>query len=77
MLIEQMPRARWEPLSRQGAVGVTGRVMLQRAGITIANLGFSVNATIDEHSAPYEIDVICIAGGFSTSISSSRPWVLR
>jgi quercetin dioxygenase-like cupin family protein len=35
---------------------------LNRAGIGSANLRFSPNATIDEHSAPFEVDVICIAG---------------
>jgi quercetin dioxygenase-like cupin family protein len=65
--IEQMPRAEWEPLPRAGTVGVTGRVMLRRAGIAIANLRFLPNATIDEHSAPFDIDVICIAGeGFAS-----------
>ena len=62
MIIEQMPRPQWEALPRQGTVGVTFRVILKRAGIAIANLKFSVNATIDEHSAPFEIDVICVAG---------------
>jgi quercetin dioxygenase-like cupin family protein len=36
--------------------------MLNRAGIAVANLKFARNATIDEHSAPFEIDVICIDG---------------
>jgi quercetin dioxygenase-like cupin family protein len=74
MMIEQMPRAQWEPLPRRGTVGVTGRVMLKRAGIAIANLRFSADATIDEHSAAFEIDVICIAGeGFvSVGNESSR-----
>jgi quercetin dioxygenase-like cupin family protein len=36
--------------------------MLRRAGIAVANLRFSPNATIDEHSAPFDIDVICVAG---------------
>lgn len=62
MIIEQMPRPHWSPVPRQGTVGVAGRVMLKRAGIVIANLKFSTHATIDEHSAPIDIDVICIAG---------------
>ena len=62
MIIEHMPRPHWSPVPRQGTVGVTGRVMLKRAGIVIANLKFSPHATIDEHSAPIDIDVICIAG---------------
>ena len=74
MMIEQMPRSHWEPLPRHGTVGVTSRVMLRRAGITVAHLRFSPDATIDEHSAPFEIDVICIAGeGFvSVGNESSR-----
>lgn len=74
MMIEQMPRPHWEPLPRPGAEGVAGRVMLKRAGIAIANLRFSPNATIDEHSAPFDIDVICVSGeGFvSVGDQSSR-----
>jgi quercetin dioxygenase-like cupin family protein len=62
MMIEQMPRPHWEPLPRQGIVGVAGRVFLKRAGIAVANLRFLPNASIDEHSASIEIDVICISG---------------
>ena len=48
--------------------------MLKRAGIAIANLRFSSNATIDEHSAPIDIDVICIAGeGFVSVGEESSP----
>ena len=58
MIIEQMPRSQWSPVPRQGTMGVTGRVLLNRAGIAVANLRFSPHATIDEHSAPIEVDVI-------------------
>jgi quercetin dioxygenase-like cupin family protein len=75
MMIEQMPRPNWEPLPRHGTVGVSYRVMLKRAGIGIANLRFSPNATIDDHSAPFEIDVICIAGeGFVSVGGKSSPF---
>jgi quercetin dioxygenase-like cupin family protein len=48
--------------------------VLKRAGIGIANLRFSPNATIDEHSAPFEVDVICIAGnGFVSVGEHSSP----
>jgi hypothetical protein len=40
-MIQQMPRSHWEPLPRPGAVGVTIRVMLKRAGTVVANLKFS------------------------------------
>src|SRR5207244_3337133 len=74
-MIEQMPRRNWDPLRRPGATGVTGRVMLNRAGIVIANLRFSPNATIDEHSAPFDVDVICISGeGFVSVGEQSSPF---
>ncbi|MHC4473443.1 MAG: cupin domain-containing protein [Planctomycetota bacterium] len=34
----------------------------------IANLRFGPDATIDRHSAPYDIDVICMSGAGYTSI---------
>ena len=67
-MIEQMPRPRWQPVPRQGTMGVTGRVLLNRNGIVIANLKFAPGATIDEHSAPIEIDVLCLDGGGFVSI---------
>ena len=62
MMIEPVPKPNWQPLVRNGTVGVTVRVLLNRAAIGIANLKFAANATIDEHSAPFEIDVICLDG---------------
>jgi quercetin dioxygenase-like cupin family protein len=49
--------------------------MLKRAGLGIANLRFSPNATVDEHSAPFEVDVICISGeGFVSVGEQSSPF---
>lgn len=62
IMIEHMPRPQWEPVPRQGTVGVMRRVLLKRAGIAIASLRFSRDASIDEHSAPVDVDVICISG---------------
>ena len=45
-----------------------GRVLLLRSGIVIANLRFSAHAFIDEHSAPFEIDVVCIDGAGYVSV---------
>lgn len=70
MIIEQMPRSQWSPVPRQGTMGVTGRVLLNRAGIAVANLRFSPHATIDEHSAPFEVDVICLAGEGFVSVGN-------
>src|SRR3984893_19111820 len=78
IMIEHMPRPNWQPLNREGTVGVTGRVLLNRAGIVIANLKFAANATIDEHSAPYEVDVICLDGEGFVSVGGEsfaiRAW---
>ncbi len=67
-MIERMPKPNWQPLPREGVVGVTARVLLNRDGIVIANLRFAAGATIDEHAAPMEIDVICLEGEGFTSI---------
>jgi quercetin dioxygenase-like cupin family protein len=73
-MIEQMPRPNWQPIPRQGTVGVTGRVVLNRSGIVIANLKFTPRAAIDEHSAAIEIDVICLEGqGFVSIDGKSSP----
>jgi quercetin dioxygenase-like cupin family protein len=73
-MIERMPRPNYEPLPRQGTVEVTGRVLLNRSGIVVANLRFAPGATIDEHSAPIEIDVICLDGqGFVSIDGKSSP----
>jgi quercetin dioxygenase-like cupin family protein len=60
IIIEQMPSRPGSTLLRNGTAGVTGRVVLNRAEIVIANRKFAANAAIDEHSAPFEIDVICL-----------------
>ena len=74
-MIEQMPRPNWQPLPRDGTVGVTGRVLLNRADIVIANLKFASAATIDEHAASFDVDVICLDGeGFVSIGGESSPF---
>ncbi|MCZ6658451.1 MAG: hypothetical protein O7C67_14245 [Gammaproteobacteria bacterium] len=71
-MIESIKRSGWDPIPRDGVVGVTGNVLLIREGLLIAHLKFEEHATIDEHSAPYEIDVICLAGRGHMSIGNQR-----
>ena len=59
---QQMPRPDWAPVPRPGCVNVDGKVLLVREGLALAMLRFEPEATIDEHSAPYEVDVICLEG---------------
>jgi quercetin dioxygenase-like cupin family protein len=59
---QQMPRPDWAPVPRPGCVNVDGKVLLVREGLALAMLRFEPGATIDEHSAPYEVEVICLEG---------------
>lgn len=69
-----MQRAEWRPLPRTGSVGVEIRVLLRRGLRVIANLRFAENATIDEHSADFDIDVIGLSGdGFVSVDRNSVP----
>lgn len=58
----------WRPLLRAGSVGVEVRVLLKRRGFVLANLRFAEYSTIDEHSAAFAIDVICLAGSGYVSV---------
>ena len=52
-------------------MGVEFRVLLRRPGLAIGGLRFAARATIDEHSAPFEIDVVCLAGEGFVSVGSA------
>lgn len=58
-------------MPRPGCVGVDGKVLLRRPGLSLALLRFGQQATIDEHSAPFEIDVICLEGEGHVSVSGA------
>ncbi len=59
---QEMPRSEWSPVSRAGCVNVDGKVLMVREGLVLAMLRFQPEATIDEHRAPHEVDVICLEG---------------
>ena len=68
MAAENQPKPDWAPLPRPGCHNIDFRVLLVKDGLSIANLRFAENATIDRHDAPYDIDVLCIAGSGFASI---------
>ena len=68
MSITPQPRPDWSDLLRPGCRGVRFRVLLHREGLAVANLRFQPGATIDEHDAPYDIDVMCTSGAGYFSI---------
>lgn len=67
-IVQPVPKPEWQLLKRDGAVGVECRVLSHRRGSVIANLRFAPHATIDEHSASFEIDVVCLSGEGFTSV---------
>ena len=66
--VQAQPKPNWADLPRPGCENVSFRVLLGVDGIFIANLRFSERATIDEHAAPWEIDVIVISGAGYSSV---------
>jgi quercetin dioxygenase-like cupin family protein len=65
---EPVPQPEWVPLARPGSHSVQAKVLLQQANLQIALLRFESQSTIDEHSAPHAIDVICLEGAGMFSI---------
>jgi quercetin dioxygenase-like cupin family protein len=65
---ESWLRPDWSPLPRPGCVNVEGRLLLIRYGLAVAMLRFEPEATIDEHSAPHDIEVACLEGEGFVSI---------
>jgi len=59
---QQVLQPDWAPVPRPGCVNVEGKVLLVREGVALAMLRFQPEATIDEHSAQHEFDVICLEG---------------
>jgi quercetin dioxygenase-like cupin family protein len=70
--VSPFPRPDWSPLPREGCVNVEGRVLLELDRLTIAMLRFETGATIDEHAAPHDIDVLCLEGAGMTSVGAER-----
>jgi quercetin dioxygenase-like cupin family protein len=50
-------------------VNVQGKVLLREPPVGLALLRFAENGTIHEHSADFEIDVICLEGAGFTSVA--------
>jgi quercetin dioxygenase-like cupin family protein len=69
--VHEQPKPDWALLTRPGCENVEFRVLLGSDGILIANLRFAPSSTIDRHSAPFDIDVICVHGEGLTSIGDS------
>ena len=59
----------WKPLPHPGTEGVLHKSLLRTERLGLALLKFESGATIHEHPAPMEVDVICLEGAGFTSVS--------
>ncbi len=66
--IRPVPKGTWEPLPQAGCVGVE-HVVLMREPQVIVLLKFGTHGTINEHPAPFPVDVICMEGSGMTSVN--------
>ena len=55
-------------MPRAGCLNVEGRLLLAREDLVLAMLRLAPEATIDEHAADHEIDVVCLEGGGFISV---------
>jgi quercetin dioxygenase-like cupin family protein len=70
--VQPVPRPDWAPRLVEGCRGVEFKVLLERADLLVAMLRFGPDATIDEHAAPVDVDVICLEGHGMTSVDGMR-----
>lgn len=63
-----VPRPEWSPLPHTGCVNVDGKVLLRDKPVSLALLRFGQRATIHEHDARIDIDVICLEGNGYVSV---------
>jgi quercetin dioxygenase-like cupin family protein len=65
--VKNSKRPGWTALTQQGCVGVEAKGLLRRDHLALAMLRFGKHATIHEHPADFDVDVICLEGeGFAS-----------
>ena len=70
--VKPVPRWEWSPSPHDGTRNVEGKLLLRNARVSIAMLRFGPQATIHEHPAPIDIDVICLEGRGVTSLDGEQ-----
>lgn len=66
--VHSVPRPEWSAVPRAGCRNVEARVLLSLPALTVVQLRFGADATIDEHAVGWDIDVICLEGEGTTSV---------
>lgn len=61
-------RPAWTPLPEEGCHGVEAKGLIKLDHLSLTMLRFDHNATIREHPADHNIDVICLVGQGFTSV---------
>ena len=70
--VTQVPRPDWSPLPYDGCEGVDGKVLFVEKDLSVAMLRFSKDATIHEHPADHDTDVVCLEGCGKTSVGGEE-----
>ena len=73
--ITPVKQATWAPFEHEGCVNVEYKSFLRRDGrVALAMLRFGKRATIHEHPADIDVDVICLEGeGFTSVVAEQAP----
>lgn len=66
--VHALPRPSWTALPYDGCRNVDGKVVLAEDDLNVAMLRFGRDATIHEHAADHDTDVICLEGSGYTSV---------
>ncbi|WP_420642615.1 hypothetical protein [Candidatus Leptofilum sp.] len=74
MTLEVLPvkRPSWTPLTHDGCINVDVKSLLKLEHLALAMLRFDKNATIHEHPADFDVDVICLGGSGFTSVGKEQ-----
>lgn len=71
--ITPVKQAVWTPFEHEGCANVAYKSFLHRDGrVALAMLRFGKHATIHEHPADIDVDVICLEGEGFTSVSQEQ-----
>ena len=67
-----LERPSWKPLPQEGCINVEVKPLLKKNHLALAMLRFGKQATIHEHPADFEIEVICLEGAGYTSVNEEQ-----
>lgn len=68
----KVKRPSWTPLPQKGCINVSSKALLSLPHLNVALLRFDKQATIHEHAAKIDIDVICLGGSGFTSVGKEQ-----